>query len=257
MGFEWLLLPGISLLLLAGMLALQEWGRRSAPPPPPGEGGEEGTGPIVAAVFALLGLLLAFQFSNAAARLDARRSLLVQEANAIGTAYLRVDLLPAADQPPLRELFRRYLDARIAVYQAIPDLETANRHRLEAVRLQGEIWSRTVRACEEKPTPGVNVLVLPALNDLIDITTTRDAATLTHGSLFIGGFLIAVCLLAALLAGRAMARASRRPLFHIVIFAALISATVYINLDLEYPRIGLIRTGVVDQALVALRESMR
>ena len=64
----------------------------------------EGTGAIEAAVFALLGLLLAFTFGGAMTRLETRRELIVQEANAIGTAYLRLDVLPAAEQPEMRRI---------------------------------------------------------------------------------------------------------------------------------------------------------
>src|SRR5262245_46785594 len=81
----------------------------------------EGLGSIEAATFALLGLLLGFAFSNALGRFDARRAMIVDEANAIGTAYLRLDLVPADDQPALRHLFRAYLDARIGVYASPAD----------------------------------------------------------------------------------------------------------------------------------------
>src|SRR5689334_2760578 len=70
----------------------------------------EGIGVIEAAVFALLGLLLGFSFAGGTSRLDARRQLIVQEANAIGTAYLRLDLFPADDQPEMRRLFREYVE---------------------------------------------------------------------------------------------------------------------------------------------------
>ncbi|HEY5866855.1 MAG TPA: DUF4239 domain-containing protein, partial [Candidatus Tectomicrobia bacterium] len=73
----------------------------------------QGIGAIEGAVFGLMGLLIAFTFSGATSRFDTRRQLIVEEANAIGTAYLRLDLLPAAAQPALRELFRRYVDARL------------------------------------------------------------------------------------------------------------------------------------------------
>src|SRR5258705_11800705 len=68
------------------------------------EGVKEGSGAVEAAVFGLLGLLLAFTFSGAAERFDTRRHLIVEGANAIGTAYLGMDLLPAEEQPPLRDL---------------------------------------------------------------------------------------------------------------------------------------------------------
>jgi hypothetical protein len=100
----------ISVGLFLGMLACLEIGyrigRRAAPTDP---NAYEGLSAIEAAIFALLGLLLGFAFAGAVSRLDARRQLIVQEANAIGTAYLRLDLLPPSDQPDLRRLFRDYL----------------------------------------------------------------------------------------------------------------------------------------------------
>jgi hypothetical protein len=71
---------------------------------------EEGVGAVDGAVFTLLGLIIAFTFSGASSRFDTRRLLIVEETNDIGTAYLRLDLLPANAHPALRERFRRYLD---------------------------------------------------------------------------------------------------------------------------------------------------
>ena len=84
-----------------------------------------GAGAIEGAVLALLGLILAFTFSGASSRLAERRQLIVREANAIGTAYLRVDLLPASEQPAVRHLFRQYLDARLQVYEKLSDREAS------------------------------------------------------------------------------------------------------------------------------------
>ena len=89
------------------------------------EGARAGLGAVEGAVFTLLGLLIAFTFSGAASRFDMRRQLIGQEANAIGTAWLRLDLLPAQAQPELRDLFRRYLDLRLAAYRKMPDVEAA------------------------------------------------------------------------------------------------------------------------------------
>ncbi len=98
-------------VIFASTLILLEVGRRIgvrkralAP-----EGQESGLGAVEGAVFGLMGLLLAFTFSGAASRFEVRRQLIVQETNAIGTAYLRLDLLPAGDQPKLREDFRAYV----------------------------------------------------------------------------------------------------------------------------------------------------
>ena len=165
--------------LFAALLILQELGRRfalrrAARDP---EGARAGAGVVDGAIFALLGLLIAFTFSGAASRFDERRKLIVEEANAIGTAYLRIDLLPAAAQGEMRESFRRYLDARLAAYRALPDLEAANADLARATRLQQEIWTKAVASSAGTPTA---VLVLPALNQMIDITTTRTMAAQTH-----------------------------------------------------------------------------
>src|SRR5215470_9990759 len=99
---------------------------------------------LEAAVFALLGLLIAFTFSGALSRFDIRRAQAVDEANAIGTAYLRIDLLPAPAQPALREAFRSYVDARIATYRKLPDIDAATREFLRWQQVRSEILVQAV-----------------------------------------------------------------------------------------------------------------
>jgi hypothetical protein len=104
--------------LFVGMLLFLEVGRRLGIRrlKDDSSAAAEGIGAVDGAVFAVLGLLIAFTFSGATTRFDARRQLIVEETNNIGTAYLRLDVLPADAQPALRESFRRYLDARIETY---------------------------------------------------------------------------------------------------------------------------------------------
>jgi hypothetical protein len=89
------------------------------------EGALAGVGIVEGAVFGLLALLVAFAFSGSAARFDTRRQLIVEETNAIGTAYLRLDLLPTAAQPSLRAHFRQYVAARLDVYRQLSDRAAA------------------------------------------------------------------------------------------------------------------------------------
>src|SRR5271154_7259220 len=109
----------LALALFAGVLACLEIGwtvrhkRRHEESPD----ADSGLGAIDGAVYGLMGLLIAFTFTGAAARFEVRRELITKEANAIGTAWLRLDLLPAAAQPPIRAEFRDYLDSRIKTYQ--------------------------------------------------------------------------------------------------------------------------------------------
>ena len=137
-----------AILLLAGMVGFLEIGRRIGirRVAVDAEGVREGAGAVEGAVFGLLGLLLAFTFSGAASRFDERRHLIVEEANAIGTAYLRLDLLPAEEQPPLRDLFRSYLDSRLAAYRKLPDVKAAMTELNHSAQLQREIWTRAMAA---------------------------------------------------------------------------------------------------------------
>jgi hypothetical protein len=174
--------------LFLGMLVLLEIGRRIgvrrlAKDP---EGAMVGVGTVEGAVFGLLALLVAFTFSGAAARFDTRRQLIVEETNAIGTAYLRLDLLPAAAQPPLRERFRRYLAARLEAYRQLPDGAAATEALGRAAKLQEEIWTQAVAGSREPDAhPDAAKLLLPALNAMIDITTTRTLALQTHPQHFL------------------------------------------------------------------------
>jgi hypothetical protein len=243
--------------LFAGMLAMQEAGRRlgarrlgMGP-----EGSRAGLGAVEGAVFALMGLLVAFSFSGAASRFDDRRHLIVEEANAIGTAYLRLDLLPADAQPKLRDLFRRYLDERLEVYRKMPDIPAAKEALARSAVLQGEIWSGAVEATRAEPQ--ARILLLPALNAMIDITTTRTAAFRIHPPVVIFAMLGLVALACSLLAGHAMAGLKRRSLVHSLAFTIILTLTVYVILDLEFPRAGLIRVDAMDKILADVRQSMR
>jgi len=246
----------LSLGLFVGMLVLLEVGRRIgvhrlAQDP---EGARAGIGTIEGAVLALLGLLLAFTVTGAGLRFDVRRNLIVEETNDIGTAYLRLDMLPSAAQPALRENFRRYVDARLDVYRKMPDMAAANEALARGAKLQQEIWRQAVAAVRTEGAPSqAAVIVLPALNVMIDITTTRTMATQMHPPIIIFVMLFGIALVSALLSGYGMAGRKSRFWLHMVCFAFITAVTVYVILDIEYPRLGLIRVDAFDQALVDVR----
>ena len=243
--------------LLAGLVALHELGRRLRLHQlrKGGTTDSPASGVVDGAVFALLGLLIAFTFSGAASRFDDRRKLIVDEANAIGTAYLRIDLLPAAAQPEMRETFKLYLDARLAVYEALPDIAAAKVELERATRLQQAIWSKALAgAAGSQPA---TMLLLPALNEMFDIATTRTLASQMHPPDVIFGLLIGLALLAAVLAGYAMGGVRERSWVHVLAFACTLAGAVYVILDIEYPRLGLIRVDAFDQVLVDLRRGMK
>jgi hypothetical protein len=217
-------------------------------------------GDVDAAIFGLLGLILAFTFSGAASRLEVRRAQIVQEANAIGTAYLRIDVLPVSEQPSIRRLFRQYIDARIDAYERINTASSYSAAKAaidRAGELQQEIWSRSVTACQSDPKPSSCILVLPALNEMIDITTTRTMAVFTHSPALILVLLVVLSMLGALLAGYSMSQQPKRSHLHTLIFALAISMTIYTVLDLEYPRFGLINLRSMDRSIVQLRDMIK
>ena len=250
----------ITLILFFGMLVFLEVGRRigNRRLASDAEGARTGTGAIEGAVFALLGLLIAFTFSGAASRFDTRRNLVVEEVNAIGTAYLRLGLLPTDAQPALRDLFRRYVDSRMEVYRKLPNVEAAKAELVRSTQLQEEIWTQAMTAGRmEGAPPSATMLLLPALNQMIDITTTRTMATQLHPPTVIFAMLFGLALASALLAGYGMAGGKSHNWLHMIGFAVVISLAVYVILDIEFPRLGLIRVNAFDQALVDLRASMK
>ena len=210
------------------------------------------------AVFGLLGLLIAFTYSGAASRFENRRQQIVQEANAIGTAYLRIDLLPADTQPEIRRLFRRYIDVRLAAFHGSENQTAAQPEMVEGAALQTEIWHKaTVASQSPGAGPQAPMLVLPALNDMIDITTTRQAATQNHTPVVVFLLLGVLSLLGATLVGYSSSPNRKRSWFHVAMFAAILSLTVYVIIDLEFPRLGFIRIDAADQVLRELRESIQ
>ena len=247
----------MSLGLFVGMVACLDLGyrigqRRSRTDPAT----HEGIGAIEAAVFALLGLLLAFAFAGAMSRLDVRRELIVREANAIGTAYLRLDVMPASEQPEMQRLFREYLEARLRVYESFPDLKIVEGRIAQAAQLQNRIWTRAVAAGRLDPTQHTTRILLPALNEMIDVTTARTVALRTHLPFLVFALLIVVALLSALIAGYAMSKRKSRSLLHMVLYAASVSMTVYTVLDLDNPRSGLIRLDAAENVLLQLHDSI-
>lgn len=215
-----------------------------------------GVGVIEGAVFALLGLMLGFSFSGAYSRFDARRQLIVDEVNDIGTAYLRIDLLLPEDQPRLREGFRQYVDARLAAYRAMPDVVAARAELDRSMGIQGQIWSAAVPACARSTCPQVFTLVLPSLNTMFDIGNTQKMITLLHPPQIVFWLMGSLVLVCSVFVGFRMGVGKRRSWFHILAYAALLTIFVYTIVDLEFPRLGMLQMKEFDQALIDLRNSM-
>lgn len=253
---EWFALIFV-VVLFCGMLLCFEVGRVLGRRTASEEAGKAGLGIVEGAIFGLLGLLVAFTFSGAAERFEGRRNQIVEEANDIGTAYLRVDLLPADAQPEIKELFRRYVDSRLAIYQDVADVDLMQKRLAQSLELQSEIWNKSVTAARRSDNTAATILLMPALNSMFDISTVRTAARENHPPLVIFAMLAGIALASSMMAGYGMAGASRRSWLHTLGFSLILSVSVYVILDLEFPRLGLIRVDAYDHFLVDVRNSMK
>lgn len=212
---------------------------------------------VEAAIFGLMGLMIAFTFSGAADRFEMRRQLVVEEANSIGTAYLRLDLLPVSRQAALRDQYRQYVQARLDVYRTLPDFEASNAETDKAKELQREIWAGTVSALGEVD-PEIIDIVLSPLNEMMEVATTRTIAALAHTPKLIMAMLILLSVVCSLLAGYVIAGTQTRQVgLHLLTFALVMTATIFIIIDLDYPRYGIIRLDFADKALEDLLARMK
>jgi hypothetical protein len=242
-------------VLFCAMLALQQVGRRLGERHGQVGGGKGGTNPGEGAVYGLLSLFLAFTFSGAGNRFEARRHLIVDETNAIGTAWLRIDVLPTADQPHLRDLFRQYVDARLDRYRLILDQKAAEAAKVQALALQQEIWSAAVNSANGSARMPPFTVFLPALNQMFDITTTREASMQLHPPLAVFIMIGLLALLASVFAGYGMA-GHKRSFIHTVAFPGVLTLSLFVIVDYEFPRLGLIRVDAADSVLAEVRRSM-
>jgi hypothetical protein len=177
----WTLAPVVLLLLLGGMLLANEAGRRLRVKHLQGARAEPtGAGTLEGAVFGLMGLMIAFTFSGAANRFDQRRHLIVEEANEIGRAYLRIELLPESSRGPLKDEFRHYLDTRLQTYRVATDVARVTALLQQTDQQQHRIWNMAMEGIAGASVPTVAAQILPTLNSMFDIVTTRTAATRIH-----------------------------------------------------------------------------
>jgi hypothetical protein len=215
---------------------------------PGGSGNSLVVSAIDAAVLGLLGLLIAFWFSSAGTRLDMRRSLIVEEANAIGTAWLRLALLPEEVRPEERRLFREYLDLRLEQAPAAAPA-AAKRLASRAAAIQAAIWQTAVDAAPRCASDQAAAILLASLNEMFDSGARHQAASAAHTPTLILVLVVVVAAFSGLLAGHDMGGRGPFQWLHTLVFAAVVSLTIWVTYDLEMPRYGLIRVDDYDRLM--------
>jgi small nuclear ribonucleoprotein (snRNP)-like protein len=200
---------------------------------------------------------LAFTFSGTLSRFENRTNLVLKEANAIGTAYLRLDLLPKSDRDKLRPLYKEYVQSRIDFFENYENRQLSNAKFQQGLKLQGQIWEIANASVLETKNPGIITLVLGSTNEVIDVANERLQATRNRPPAIVYVLLFTLSLASAFLVGQSMSANQRRPISYMVMFCVTISTITFIILDLEYPRLGLIKIDIGDKVLVETLESLK
>lgn len=205
-------------------------------------------GVIQAAMLGLLGLLLAFSFAAAGSRFLERQDLITKEANAIGTSYLRAELLSEPHRTDLRRALKEYTEHRIAASaRRIAAWDPASLTEVE--RLHERMWNSAREGVAGNPELGL--LVLPPINDTIDLHATRVGAARKHIPSLVMLLLVACSLLSIAVIGYGCGLENRRRWPMTLSLAIVIGFALCITIDLDYPRAGLLRLS--DQPLQDLK----
>lgn len=206
---------------------------------------------LLAAVLGLLALLLGFTFSLALNRYEARRELVVQEANALGTTWLRAQLLEPSSKAVISGLLRDYLDTRLAWSEAV----AAPQNDARADDLQRKLWAATGQAVRSDPSPQLSRALMDAMNESFDLASTRSATRSAHVPDRVLDVLLLYALLSAAMLGYASAAKGRPQRIATGAVMVLLTLAMVMILDIDRPRAGAIQ--ISQQPLEELKQAWR
>jgi len=208
---------------------------------------QEHFGLVVGATLTLLGLIIGFTFSMALTRYDLRKNYEEAEANAIGTEFVRADLLPAADAAKVRELLLRYVDQRILWY-TVHDAQRLRQINAEIAKLQAGLWSAVLPQAMAQPTP-ITALTVSGMNDVLNSQGYTQAAWWNRIPPAAWSLMAALAVCANALVGFAVGKSNA-----IWILPLVIAIAFFLMADIDAPRRGIIK--VVPQNLMSLSDSL-
>lgn len=213
-----------------------------------------GNSTVVASLFGLFGFLLAFTFGMSGNRFDNRREAVLNEANAIGTAMLRADMYEPAERNLFRKEFSQYLEARIGFFEAGRDENKIDAAHRAADISSRELWARATRLSADAGHLAATNQMIPALNDMFDAATVRNMREKSRVPDTIVIMLFILSMASAFYVGYSSASKGRLDWFIVIGFCLLTAVVIYITLDLDRPRRGLIKVDTSHQAIVDLRK---
>ena len=206
---------------------------------------------ILAATLTLLALIIGFSFSMAIDRYNLRKSCEATEANAIGTEYVRTELLPAADAARVRGLLGKYVDQRVLFYTT-GDKQRLAQINADTARLQTELWSAVKDVAAAQPTPIV-ALTVSGMNDVLNSQGYTQAAWWNRIPIAAWSMMAAIALFCNLLVGYGARDVKAQPLL-LLVLPLVVSISFLLIADIDSPRGGVIR--VHPQNLISLSESL-
>src|SRR5262245_57113441 len=199
------------------------------------EGEREDFDIVRTASLTLLGLIIGFSFAMAVSRYDQRKNLEEAEANAIGTEYLRADLLPPDDKSRVRDLLRNYCDERISYYSSRDELRLGQIDA-ETAKLQAELWSVVARVAGSQPTPIVG-LAVSGMNDVVNAQGYTQAAWWNRIPFTAWILMTLIAIACNLLLGYG----EHRTTAFLLILPIVVSTSMFLIADIDSPRTGIIR----------------
>jgi hypothetical protein len=209
------------------------------------------TGAMVGAVLGLLAFMLAFTFSLSASRFDARRQVVLEEANAVGTTYLRAGLIPEPERSEVESLLREYVNARINAVQQNKVTEAVTRSE----EIHTQLWTRAATAAERNPGSIITALFIQSLNDVIDLHAKRlQVATRSRIPPSIWGVLLGLAAVGMAAMGYQAGLSGTRRSLPMLFLAMAFAGVLFLIVDLDRAHDGLLR--VSQQAMIDLQKNM-
>lgn len=216
----------------------------------------EGVGPLEGALLGLLALLLSFTFNMSASRYDTRRALLILEANNISTVLSCTALYPESTRNEFRKDLQQYVEARILYHNAGIDEVKIAKTLDDAEKISDRIWQRAANLSKESSAVVPYNLMLSALNDMTGVVTSRDAARLARVPEPIIWLLIILTFLGSLIIGYSK-KEKKNDWVVLSIYSLMTVITIYIIIDLDRPRRGIIKTDTTHQKIIELRNRFK
>jgi len=201
--------------------------------------------------------LLAFTFGMSGSRYDARRKIIVEEANIIGTSILRSDLYSPEERLNFRKDFREYLEYRIAFYKAGADIDKILDAQKKSQEVASRLWARAMRLSADKSNMDATLLMTASLNEMIDVTTTRLSGEKAKVPESILWMLFALACITSFFSGYT---ATLKGTFDWLVetgFCVLISLVILFTFDLDRPRRGMMTLDASNQNIIELRNHFK